>query len=212
MILSSVAFCDDHRPPGRVIPEIPILEPGSAGGLGLIDATSNAGVFLRSCAETRAQTEQTMRRTPHAVLMRESYASPSLQSNPGPAGYPGITGGLRSCSLSARRGRNATCRALCREAVDTISPMAVPLSTRSLKAAMRESARHVISEAIVAKPILQFGSSVRGTGRAGLIVTLAALPAVLLSQSANPQPTQAPKFDVVSIRLSAEQGVIGNQN
>src|SRR5688572_32861517 len=76
MILSSVAFCDDHRPPGRVIPEIPILEPGSAGGLGLIDATSNAGVFARSCAETRAQTNQTMRRTPHAVLMRESYARP----------------------------------------------------------------------------------------------------------------------------------------
>src|SRR5688500_14694426 len=89
MILSSVAFCDDQRPPGRVIPEIPILEPGSAGGLGLIDATSNAGVFARSCAETRAQTEQTMRRTPHAVLMRESYARPECRAIQAQPGIPG---------------------------------------------------------------------------------------------------------------------------
>ena len=59
---------------------MPITEPGSAGALGLTDATSKTGLLARSWPETTAQTDQAMKRTPTAVRMRESYAHLSVMA------------------------------------------------------------------------------------------------------------------------------------
>ena len=67
----------------------------------------------------------------------------------------------------------------------------------------------------MAEPVRRSGRSIRNAvvGVASLTVLIvAAVPALLRSQSANSLPTQVPTFEVVSIRPSAAQGPMGSQN